>query len=149
MAFSQLFSTDHWCVKGVVDAPADNVFRKMLDNLSPSANELITLKKKNDTIEALNTRYFEVNANIRSITIRGGYWYEGIYFATSIGNSTLITYRVNNIGTKSNILPWLSKWLVPLWQFRRPRKMRTELQHFIDQIGKQLHCHTHLEQIRG
>lgn len=149
MALSQLFKTDQWCVKGVVDAPADVVFRKMLENLSPSANKLIQLKLKNDTIDALNTKFFEVNPHTRSVTIRGGYWYEGIYFATPIGNSTLITYRVNNIGGKSNILPRLSRWLVPLWQFRRPKKMRMELQSFIHQLGEQLHCHTHLEQIRG
>lgn len=148
MAFSQLFHTDHWCVKGVVEAPADEVFRRMLDNLTPSANKLLQLKKDDNTIHSLNTKYFEVNANTRSITIRGGYWYEGIFFATAIGNVTLITYRVNNIAVKSTILPRLSKWLVPLWQFRRPKKMRLELQEFIQQIGKQLQCHAHLEHIR-
>ena len=148
MALSQLFNTDHWCVKGVVDAPADEVFRKMLENLTPSANALLRLKRQNDTIEALNTKYFEVNANTRSITIRGEFWYEGIFFATAIGNSTLITYRINNIAGKSAILPKFSKWLVPLWQFQRPKKMRLELQQFIHQIGEQLHCRTHLERVK-
>lgn len=147
MSFSQLFRTDHWCVKGVIEAPVDEVFRKMLENLTPSANQLIKLKKKNNTIEALNTKHFEVNTNIHSITIRGDFWYEGIFFATSIGNSTLITYRVNNIARKSRIFPRLSKWLIPLWQFRRPKKMRLELQKFIQQIGEQLQCHAHLERL--
>jgi hypothetical protein len=136
-------------VKGVIAAPADEVFKKMLENLAPSAYELIKFKKENDTIHALNTRYFEVNPNIRSITIRGDYWYEGIFFATALGNSTLITYRVNNIAAKSKIFPRISEWLVPLWQFRRPHKMRLELQKFIQQIGEQLKCHTHLEHVRG
>lgn len=114
---------------------------------TPSANQLIKLKKKNNTIEALNTKHFEVNTNIHSITIRGDFWYEGIFFATSIGNSTLITYRVNNIARKSRIFPRLSKWLIPLWQFRRPKKMRLELQKFIQQIGEQLQCHAHLERL--
>jgi hypothetical protein len=149
MFFSQLFSTDHWCVKGVIEAPADEVFRKMLENLTPSANALIKLKKTKNRIEALNTKYFEINPHVRSITIRGGYWYEGVFFATSIGRSTLITYRVNNIAEKSNWLPRLSKWLVPLWQYKRPKKMRVELQKFIQQIGEQLQCHAHLERLQN
>jgi|SRR3954471_1168621 hypothetical protein len=148
MPLSKLFHTDNWCVKGVVDAPADEVFRQMLENLSPSAHKLLKLKKLDDTFEAVETKHFEVNAHRRSITIRGGYWYEGIYYATPIGNSTLITYRVNNIGSKSNILPRLSIWLVPLWQFNLPKKMRVQLQGFVQQIGMQLRCHAHLEQIR-
>lgn len=147
MFLSHLFQTDHWCVKGVIEAPVEDVFRKMLENLTTSANQLIKLKKKDDTIEALITRHFEVNTHIHSITIRGDFWYEGIFFATSIGNATLITYRVNNIAGKSRILPKLSKWLVPVWQFRRPYKMRTQLQAFIQQIGQQLQCHAHLEQL--
>lgn len=147
MSLSQLFRTDHWCVKGVIEAPVDDVFRKMLENLTPSANQLIKIKKKNNTIESLSTKHFEVNTNIHSITIRGDFWYEGIFFATSIGNSTLITYRVNNIARRSRILPKISKWLVPVWQFRRPKKMRKELQQFIQQIAEQLQCHAHLERL--
>ncbi|HET6228318.1 MAG TPA: hypothetical protein VFF27_18705 [Bacteroidia bacterium] len=148
MLLSNLFHTDHWCVKGIVDAPADEVFTQMLENLSPSAYKLLKLKKLDDTFHAVDTKHFEINASKRSIIIRGSYWYEGVFFATPIGNSTLITYRVNNIGEKSNILPGLSKWLIPLWQFNLPRKMRKHLQGFIQQIAKQLRCHAHLEQLR-
>lgn len=148
MPLSSLFHTDNWCVKGVVDAHVDDVFRQMLENLTPSAHKLLKLKKHEDTFQGINTRYFEINHVKRSITIRGDYWYEGIFYATAIGNSTLITYRVNNIGTESNILPRVSKWLVPIWQFNLPRKMRSQLKGFIQQIGIQLRCHAHLEQIR-
>ena len=148
MLLSRLFHTDNWCVKGVVDAHADDVFRQMLENLTSSADKLLKLKKEKDTYQAISTKYFEINTRKRSITIRGDYWYEGIFYATPIGNSTLITYRVNNIGTESNILPHLSKWLVPIWQFNLPKKMRNQLKGFIQQIGKQLRCHAHLEELR-
>lgn len=148
MPLSNLFHTNHWCVKGIVDAHADDVFRQMLENLTTSADKLLQLKKEDDIIQAINTQHFEVNANKRSITIRGKFWYERVFYATPIGNSTLITYRVNNIVDKSKILSVLSKWIIPIWQFNISKRMRNHLHGFIQQIGMQLRCHAHLEQIR-
>ena len=89
--------------------------------------------------------HFVIDEHLNKITIRGDFWYEGVFSTIEIGNQTRIMYRVNNIGPKSKIIPKMSKWLVPIWQHKMPSEMQLELNGYLITIGKQLNCKTYIE----
>jgi len=143
--FKKLFSTDHWQVTGRVEAPADDVFKWMLEIHKAEAKALLKLKAGEGALEKNNSHFFEVDTSAKTISVRGGFWYEGIFSVIEKGDHSQIVYRVNNIGPKSKIIPKLSKWLVPIWQYKTPAKMRSEMKDYLISIGAGLGCKTYLE----
>ena len=139
------FSTNKWYVTGIVEAPLNEVFKILLETITQNVKPLLDLKSNFETNKSDINNYFVIDPHLNTITIRGGFWYEGIFSTTEIENQTRIMYRVNNIGPKSNIIPKISKWLVPIWQHKMPSKMRLELNDCLINIGKQLNCKTYIE----
>lgn len=141
----KVFTTDHWKVSGIAEADVKNVFKLMVEIHRTSVRALLHLKQGGSNVEVSNSHYFEIDPELKTITIRGGYWYEGIFSAEEISEGTRISYKVNNIGPGSNILPRLSKWLVPIWQYKFPSKMKVEMKNYLQEIGKKLNCKTYPE----
>jgi hypothetical protein len=123
-----MFTTKNWIVAGIVAADSNKVFPLMLE-----------AHKQNGTLPP-QSRYFSVDYAAKRIIVRGHYWYEGVFTAAPDPEGTLVTYQVNNIGPQSNIMPRISRWMVPLWQYKLPAQMRTAMQASLTEIGRTLGC---------
>jgi hypothetical protein len=128
----KLFDTTKWVASGVIEASPDDVFEVMLNHY-----------RVNGALP-VNTHYFEANLEARQVILRGHYWYEGIFRAEPHAEGTLLTYRVNNIGPQSTIMPRVSKWMVPIWQHNLPKEIKNTLKNSLQDIGDKLQSPFHM-----
>lgn len=113
-----------WVARGVVEAPPDAVFDQVRREFP--ASSAVTL---------------DVDADTRTISQTGGWWYRGVTRVDDHPRGSLVVFELHNVASAG-------RWMVPLihaqyrlngtWDATRTGDLRARLQR----IGDRLHCAT-------
>lgn len=144
-----------WTLAGVVEAPVEQVLG-VLFNVRPGRvdgdNGLVlstegpaeygaivleggphrfTATAGQPAVTSVNV---EVDREGRRLVVQGHFWYRGVYTLEPHERGSRILYRVYNVA------PGVPQWLVRLWQFQFPRRMRNRFQRLLHAVGGRLAC---------
>ena len=112
---TMLFSDKGWVASRVVHSSPDEVFNQLLAKLR-------------EEMDSLGTGYADalsVDAEKRTVTVTGHWWYQGTYVVKSESEGSCVTYRVRNIAARARFLAFLDK---PAYSRRMQRELDTRLQ---------------------
>lgn len=109
-----LFSDKRWVASRAARSAPDKVFTHLLANLTEEMRSL-----GNGYASAL-----AADADNRTITVTGHWWYQGAYTVQAHHGGSLVTYRVRNIATRARFLAFLDK---PGYPRRMQRDLNTRL----------------------